>query len=61
MIKIESLRIELPGFVLKDVELSIQDGEFFTLLGPTGAGKTLMLEAIAGVAPITSGRIWVKG
>ncbi len=61
MIKIESLRIELPGFVLKDVELSIQDGEFFTLLGPTGAGKTLVLEAIAGVAPITSGRIWVKG
>lgn len=61
MIKIESLRIELPGFVLKDIELSIQDGEFFTLLGPTGAGKTLMLEAIAGVAPITNGRIWVKG
>jgi molybdate/tungstate transport system ATP-binding protein len=61
MIKIESLRIELPGFVLQDIDLSIQDGEFFTLLGPTGAGKTLVLEAIAGVTPITNGRIWVKG
>jgi molybdate/tungstate transport system ATP-binding protein len=61
MIKIESLRIELSGFVLQDIDLSIQNGEFFTLLGPTGAGKTLILEAIAGVAPITNGRIWVNG
>ena len=61
MIKIDSLRIELAGFTLQDIDLSIQDGEFFTLLGPTGAGKTLVLEAIAGVTPITSGRIWVKG
>jgi len=61
MIKIETLRIELPGFTLQNVDLSIKDGEFFVLLGPTGSGKTLMLEAIAGVAPITSGRILVKG
>ena len=61
MINIEQLRIELPGFVLDDINLSIQDGEFFALLGPTGAGKTLILEAIAGVMPITSGRIRVNG
>ena len=61
MIEIESLRIDLSGFALQDIDLSIQDGEFFTLLGPTGAGKTLVLEAIAGVVPITSGRIRVRG
>ena len=61
MIRIETLRIELPGFALKDIDILIQDGEFFTLLGPTGAGKTLMLEAIAGLVPITSGRIHVNG
>jgi molybdate/tungstate transport system ATP-binding protein len=61
MIKIEKLRIELPGFTLENISLSIQDGEFFALLGPTGAGKTLILEAIAGVTPITSGRIRVEG
>ena len=60
MIEIEGLCIELSGFALQEIDLSIKDGEFFTLLGPTGAGKTLMLEAIAGVVPITSGRIRVK-
>ena len=61
MINIESLRIELPGFTLQDINLSIEDGEFFTFLGPTGAGKTLVLEAIAGIIPITGGHIFVKG
>ncbi|MDY6792808.1 MAG: ABC transporter ATP-binding protein [Thermodesulfobacteriota bacterium] len=61
MINIESLRIELPGFTLQDINLSIEDGEFFTFLGPTGAGKTLVLEAIAGIVPITGGHILVKG
>jgi molybdate/tungstate transport system ATP-binding protein len=60
MINIKSLRIELPGFTLQDINLSIEDGEFFTFLGPTGAGKTLVLEAIAGIVPITGGHILVK-
>ncbi len=61
MIRIESLRIELSGFTLQDIDLFIRDGEFFVLLGPTGAGKTLVLEAIAGVISVTSGRISIKG
>jgi len=61
MIEIEDLLIKLSGFVMKDINLSIHDGEFFVLLGPTGAGKTLVLEAIAGVRPITGGCIRVKG
>jgi molybdate/tungstate transport system ATP-binding protein len=61
MIDIKDLFIKFPGFALQDINLSIQDGEFFMLLGPTGAGKTLILEAIAGIVPITSGRILVKG
>ena len=61
MIKIENLTIKLPGFVLDGINLSIEDGEFFILLGPTGAGKTLALEAIAGIRPVTGGSIKVKG
>jgi molybdate/tungstate transport system ATP-binding protein len=59
MIRLEKVRIDLPAFSVDDVDLSIDSGDFFTLLGPTGAGKTLLLEAIGGLVPITSGRILI--
>ena len=61
MIRIQSLRIDLPGFTVQDIDLDIREGEFFTFLGPTGAGKTVVLEAIAGMIPVTSGRIFING
>jgi len=61
MIRLENLRIELDGFTLGDLSLAVRPGELFTLLGPTGAGKTLVLEAVAGVMPVTSGRILLGG
>ncbi len=61
MIQIEDLEIQLPGFSVTDVNLAIVPGEFFALIGPTGAGKTLILEAIAGIVPVTSGRIHING
>jgi molybdate/tungstate transport system ATP-binding protein len=61
MIEIKDLFIKFPGFALQGINLSIGDGEFFMLMGPTGAGKTLVLEAIAGIVPITGGHIFVKG
>ena len=57
MIIIENLHINLPGFSLQDINLTVAAGEFFAILGPTGAGKTLILEAIVGLVPISSGRI----
>jgi molybdate/tungstate transport system ATP-binding protein len=59
MISLEKLCIDLSGFSIQDVDLSVEAGEFFALLGPTGSGKTLVLEAISGLVPITSGRIMV--
>jgi molybdate/tungstate transport system ATP-binding protein len=60
MIKIEHVFIDLSEFWLQDITLSIAEGEFFMLLGPTGAGKTVLLEAIAGLIPVTNGRIIIK-
>jgi multiple sugar transport system ATP-binding protein len=42
---------------VRDLSLDIADGEFFVLLGPTGAGKTTTLRLIAGLDKPTSGRI----
>ena len=47
--------------VLDRVSLSIEKGEFITLLGPSGCGKSTLLRAIAGLNPIDEGRIMVGG
>ncbi len=61
MITIRGLNIDLRDFHLRDINLDIAKNEFFILMGPTGAGKTVLLEAIAGLVPITRGEIWING
>ena len=43
--------------VVKDMNLSINDGEFMVLVGPSGCGKTTSLRMIAGLEEITSGEL----
>ena len=44
---------------LKDLSLTVEDGEFFVLLGRTGAGKTTTLRAIAGLEKPDEGRVLI--
>ena len=46
-----------PVHAIRDVSISVNSGEFTTILGPSGSGKTTMLSLIAGIAEPTSGRI----
>src|SRR6184192_257126 len=43
------------------VDLTVEEGEFFTLLGPSGSGKTTLLRLIAGFEPPDAGRIELAG
>ena len=46
---------------LKNVSLTLNDGDFVTVIGGNGAGKSTMLNAIAGVWPVDSGQILIDG
>lgn len=46
---------------LAGLDLSIADGEFFVLLGETGAGKTTTLRLVAGLDKPTSGQVFIDG
>jgi ABC-type Fe3+/spermidine/putrescine transport system ATPase subunit len=61
MIEIRNLSVKLGDFNLRDISLTVKRGEYFILLGPTGAGKTVLLESIAGVLQIQAGEIWLGG
>ncbi|MGS3108120.1 ATP-binding cassette domain-containing protein, partial [Escherichia coli] len=43
--------------VIDNLNLTINNGEFLTLLGPSGCGKTTVLRLIAGLENVDSGRI----
>jgi molybdopterin-binding protein len=60
LIEIKNLCVDLGDFTLQDATLEVQQGEYFIILGPTGAGKTVLLETIAGLYPAKSGRIWLN-
>jgi len=58
LIKIKNLTVKLGNFSLKNINLDIKSHEYFVILGPTGAGKTILLESIAGLYPLSFGEIW---
>ena len=55
MLEVKDLCVQLGNFFLKNVTFDVRDEEYFVLLGPTGAGKSVLLESIAGLTPVTSG------
>ena len=60
-VRIRNLRVDLDEFHLREINLDVAEGEYFVILGPTGAGKTVLLETIAGLYPPQEGNIWLDG
>ncbi len=57
MIKLERVNKNYGDFHIQDFSLEVSLGEYFVILGPSGAGKTLLLEMMAGLESPDSGKI----
>ncbi|MBN1142615.1 MAG: ABC transporter ATP-binding protein [Deltaproteobacteria bacterium] len=61
MIEIRNLSGTVGEFCLQNINLSVRDGEYLVLLGPTGAGKTVLIEYLVGIYRQQEGAILVDG
>lgn len=61
MLQVQGLSITLGEFDLRDIGFEVGDGEYFVLLGPTGTGKTVLIECIAGLHRPQKGHIILDG
>jgi molybdate/tungstate transport system ATP-binding protein len=61
MITLEGVTLQRGSFALREISLHVERGEYLFLLGPSGAGKTLLLETIAGIHGDAEGRVLIRG
>lgn len=62
ILKVENLKKSYGAKeVIKNFDLEVYEGEFLTLLGSSGCGKTTILRAIAGLDPVSDGHIYIDG
>lgn len=61
MLRVECLHLQAGTFRVEDVSLSVADGEYFVLMGPTGSGKSLLVKAVCGLLRPESGRVAIGG
>ena len=53
--------VEGPVVIFKDLNLSVQQKEFVSIVGPSGCGKTTLLLCLAGLMPVSHGNVTFKG
>ncbi len=56
-----SKRYRKSGFVLQDISLTVDRGEFVAILGPSGCGKSTLLKLVSGLSPTSAGALQVNG
>ncbi len=60
MLRVRNISKKYDEFFLQDIDLEISAGDYFVLLGPSGAGKTILFETIAGLIDPDSGSILLE-
>lgn len=62
MIEVNNLSFEIDGkTILKDINLKINEGKIFGIIGPNGVGKTTLLRCLTGIYNSTSGSVFYDG
>lgn len=61
MIKVKNLSVRLDQFKFKNITFGIERNQYFVLLGPSGTGKTLLVECLAGLHKPHKGHLWING
>ena len=61
MIELKNVQVKVADFHLEQINLSVSKGMYTVILGPTGAGKTVLLESIAGLHAVREGEILLDG
>lgn len=61
MLELRNISRAYPDFRLEDISFTVETGDYFALLGPSGAGKTQVLEMMAGLVDPDEGTILVDG
>jgi ABC-type sugar transport system ATPase subunit len=61
VIELKNVNVKVGDFALEQIELTVSRGEYTVILGPTGAGKTVLLESIAGLHNVHEGEILLDG
>ncbi len=60
-LRVENLSVNLGQFELKGINMDLEKGDYLTIIGPTGAGKTILLESIVGFHKPDTGKIFLEG
>jgi molybdate/tungstate transport system ATP-binding protein len=57
VIRLDAVSRRWPEFAIRDITLEVKPGQYLAVVGPTGAGKTLLLELLLGIYQPDRGRV----